>query len=384
MKKYSSSTIGYFNNYCPAALGFYEKDTPYDISQMAYGVASHAVLEAIGNKGATSDEEKRATSEAVVRRLITEGRTFRGRHEPPMKPDHAFLGRDVALKWLEFNEFPEGGEYEIELAAVLPGQNYKIVALHDLIWSEEESDECSSKITAISRDWKGWQGTEAELETIQRKAQAVTLLHRHPSVEEIRLEVCNLQTHQIFSKTIVLDEEGLSLIEQWANDLNTVCHAVDQTREARPGVGCLSCPYNHVCKDRMIAAPHDTEDYEKLSLYLVGLETERTAVIKMLKANAELPVDIEGGYVGWKLHPNNKVAKDAHQKVIDAWLGENFEFISKESFESLISALNLGISNINSVAKVLYGKEDDAMKEDFLDSCIEKRNRRLFGVWKGK
>lgn len=387
MKNYSSSLIKLVNDHCAKALEHYEKDTPYDASEMAYGVASHAVLEQVGKKKAVSQEDRQTVADAVVQTLITKGRTFRGRHEPPMQPDKAFMGRDVALRWLEFNELPPNAEYEIEIKVELGKDKRPFVALHDCVWLEKLTDEYGSRVTAVSRDWKGWQGRPEELETIQRKAQAITLLQHFSGVAnltDIRLEVCNLQTHAIFKKEITLDDQGLKLIDQWARDIDAVCSVVDRTREASPGAGCLGCPYNYMCNDRLMIAPVDREKIEDFALYLMHLEIERALTIKQLKAYQELPVPIDKGYVGWKTKPANKADENANVKIFNAWFADRDFKPTTESVLSLLSALKPSVGNIKAVAKVMFESLDDAMAEDFLEASIEKHNRRLFGVWKDK
>ena len=372
MKKYSSSSIKTFSVYCPRALKFQEDGAPRDTSQMAYGVASHAILEAVGIFRSSQYKEKELPAEKIAnnvcQELITNGRSFRGRKEPPMSPEHAFEGKRVALNWLKSNELPTDADYEIQL------ESGRLIALHDVVWLEDWSDEYIDKRVAVSRDWKGWQGSEAELDTWQRKTQAITLAATYPDVDEIRLEVCSLQTHRIYERTIPLDDEGRALLDQWRQELEIICSAMDKTREARPGVGCLECPYASQCQPANHWFP-DKED--RTAEYLVRLELERKETIKLLKARDNLPVTLEGGYVGWRLWGDNKARPDAYQHVIDAWDGD---------VNGLLKALQLGTANINALAKTIWGKHPDneAMKQDFLDACIEQRNGKRFGVWRGK
>ncbi len=373
MKKYSSSDIKVFSVYCPKALKFQEDGAPRDTSQTDYGVASHAVIEACGNaKNIVANQPHllmpsyEELANETCQELITNGRTFRGKHEPPMSPEHAFEGKRVALAWLELNELPGEADYEIELT------HGRFKALHDVVWIEDWSDEWSEKTVPVSRDWKGWQGRPEELETWQRKCQAITLAANYPDADEIKLEIVNLQTHRTYDRTIVLDDEGLALLDQWKRELEIICRAMDKTREARPGVGCLECPYNHQCNDRLfrdIGSPHEAHK-------LVNIEIERANTIKALKASQELPVKLEGGYVGWRLWGDNKAKPDAYQRVIDAWDGD---------VNGMLKALKLGVANINALAKVIWpkGSENDALRQDFIDACIEQRNGQRFGVWRG-
>ena len=391
MKKYSSSDIKTFSVYCPKALKFQEDGAPRDTSQMAYGVASHAILEAIGkrtNQGSWEDNAfklKHKIANAVCKELITNGRSFRGHKEPPMSPEHAFEGKRVALGWLEFNELPNDADYEIQL------ESGRLIALHDCVWIEDWSNEYSEKQIAVSRDWKGWQGSEAELDTWQRKTQAITLAAHYQDADELRLEVVSLQTHRTYTREIVLDDDGLALLEQWRQELEIICGAMDKTREARPGAGCLECPYASQCQPAKHWFP-DKED--RTAEYLVSLELERKETLKILKAHDNLPVTVNGGYVGWRLWGDNKAKPNARIDVMDAWfdtqelLRESWDdkLITPNQVSSLLKALQLGTANINALAKTIWGKkpENEAMRDDFLDACIEQRNGKRFGVWKGE
>ena len=391
MKTYSSSTIKIFNDHCPRALEFYEDGEPYDTSQMDYGVASHAVIEAVGknkNNGGLLPGLVKRIADKVCEELITNGRTFRGHHEPPMKPDHAFYGQDVALQYLEANELPDNARYEIQFETILGENEFKLVSLHDMVWEEDWSDEYGEKRVVVSRDWKGWQGTEDELDTVQRKAQALTLYDsmEFSDFDEIRLEVCNLHTHRVFFKSITLDDEGNELLEKWRRNLYLICKAIDKTRKARPGAGCLSCPYSYTCNSRFIQKPKKQEEYEDWALCLMYMETQKQEITKLLKASQELPAKIPGGYVGWKTWPDNKVSKELDNAfIVEEWYGyDGLDLVTTEKVSGLLKALELGVSNIKALAKVMYGKEDDAMKQDFLDKCLEKRKTRRFGIWRNK
>lgn len=387
MKTYSSSIIKLHNTHCPKAVAFYEDGAPQDTSQTAYGVASHATIQECGQKNARTPEDQQIVGDAVARELIVNGRTFRGRKEPPMQLDHAFYGRDVALNYLRWNELPEFAYYEVEFKTILEGEqkSFELVALHDCAWLDDQSDDISSRKFGVTTDWKGWQGREEELDTIQRKAQAVTLFDNtsNDHNDGLRVEIVNLQTHRKFAREILLDDDGIELIEQYRKDLYLACVAVDSTREARPGVGCLSCPYNHLCTDRLRLKPADANAYKKQAEYLTWLETERKLCIQMLKESLELPVEIRGGYVGWKRTPADNITDDAIGAMYDQWFG-NQETPSRGEIRGLLKAIGLGKANINNFVKNVWGKELDDMAQDFIATSVKPHKQRQFGVWKGE
>ena len=116
MKTYSSTILRHFTHHCPLALDFYEKEAQRDTDIFQVGQASHAVLEHVGKKNAKTKEAQKIVADAVVKELITTGHTFYDRVEPPMQPDHAFDGRDLALEYLAYNKLPtDGVKFEMSL-----------------------------------------------------------------------------------------------------------------------------------------------------------------------------------------------------------------------------------------------------------------------------
>ena len=76
---------------------------------------------------------------------------------------------------------------------------------------------------------------------------------------------------------------------------------------------------------------------------------------------------------------------DIVESVFEQWFDEDPDAQGSASYghvRSLLKALGLGVSQVNSLAKVIFGKEDDAMKQDFLDKCLDKKLKRRFGIWK--
>ena len=119
---------------------------------------------------------------------------------------------------------------------------------------------------------------------------------------------------------------------------------------------------------------------------LINLEVERSLTIELLKAS-EFPIPIDGGYVGWNTWPDNKVKKDDEvlDEVVSQWFRtDDILEVGWYEIRGFVKALGLGVGNINSLAKVIFGKKEDAMKQDFLDKCLEKMQTRRFGIWKNK
>lgn len=387
MKTYSSTLIKLFNNNCPAALGFYESQTAYDRDFFNAGIAAHAILQQVGDKGAPTDPDAiKAVANAVVEELITNGRSYNGIHEPPMSPESALNGRDVALEYLLNNGLPEGAQYEIGLGMTIHGSpcayddpacRYR--GILDLQWTGVVGDDDFAMDTLFVRDWKSaWPTNADELETIQRKGQAVlAYLHCSESIQAIQLEVTNIRTGATFDKQIVLDQTGIELLDLWKRDILAICNAMDKTREARPGAGCLDCHYVMSCPSCLEYARTPGAD---MAVSLATLEAMRDQYIAILKPKCkEHKIAIDNGFVGFVSKEKRTPNKTAHQALVEHWYSDDTETHTAE--QSLIMACKLGVAQIEAAGKVLYDK-NDAGFNDLMEAALTTKTESRFGVYK--
>lgn len=399
-KVYSSTSLKYFTDYCPAALGFYEKDTPYVRDHFQAGVAAHAVLQEVGERGAATEEETKAVAEAVTEELIKKGRAFNKKPEPPMAPDAAFEGRGIALKYLANDTLPEGAKYEIGLAMDATGKlcdyyddKARYRAIIDRTYQQEAGDEEWSGKLIVAGDYKSaWPTDAKELETLQRKGQAVLVSKGADfSLQGLRLEVVNLRTFKSFYKDMWFDGETLDTLKQWESDILMLCRAADETREPRPGASCIDCPFAYACDACLQVRVGTLEDEAEM---LALLEANRKLLIKELKS-CLVEVDrfnVNGGYVGYKAEKKMAPTDDAIYNIIAWWYGAHKE--EKQSREEisqeyplevgLLTALGIGSGQVNSLAKTLFDKTDKEKKAEFLDKCLVDVGALKFGVWKEK
>ena len=397
---YSSTLLKYFTNNCPKALGNYENDVPSDKDIFQTGIAAHAVLQIIGEKEISEidEQKKRDVAKAVVDELITKGRSFAGKPEPPMNPEHAFAGRDLALDYLEYKSLPVDGKYEIGLGMTVDGKQCaydakecRYRAITDAIYPDVDGDidDFQAKVITV-RDYKSaWPTNADELETLQRKGQAVlTLLHYGHDIEikGIKLEVVNLRTHQSFTKTVWFDDEGEQLLRQWQSDILQLCDAADKTRQARPGGGCLGCAWCLSCSDSHKLAMGDNVD----ALGLITLEARRKVLLKALKAEiTEGHVEVEGGYVGYQAMSEMTLKENAIYNVLLDFYNRAGHGVKLEDIHNkyplevgLLESAKLGSGNVNAIAKALYDKTEMDARENLTERCLEDTGKTQFGVWK--
>lgn len=381
MKSYSSTVLKLLDNHCPAALGFHERHEPAFNDHFQAGIAAHAVLQVVGEKQAATSEQQRAVADAVTQELITKGRSFKGRHEPPMQPSAAFEGRDIALAWLERNELPSHGRHEILLGMDGAGmpipaetQGARYEAIIDLVYRQELGDEDWSIQAAVVRDYKSaWPTNADELDTLQRKGQAVLTWLYHPDVGAIVQEVCNLRTGATYRREIILDDEGLAQLGRWRDDILAVCRAADVTREARPGVGCIDCPYILRCEDGqklMHASDLPADKYASA----LAMQQEYAKILRKLTKH-EPATDSAGGKVGYQATLSREVDHVA--------LADQLSVLWTGSAAGLAQALQPGVQAVEKLAKTLFpGRDGFASRDDFLSAVMNDKPGCKFTTWK--
>lgn len=127
--RYSSTRLRYALDNCPYALDLYEAGAPYERGHFEVGIAAHAVIQAVAQetnrqRRALSDDEIQSHAERATQALIAGPRVYDRNEEPPIHPDHAIEGRELALDWLIGIERPEpGAEIEVGLALDRDGRS---------------------------------------------------------------------------------------------------------------------------------------------------------------------------------------------------------------------------------------------------------------------
>ena len=386
MKHYSSSGLKIYTANCPKALDYLEAGTPSDNDFYQAGIAAHAVLQVVGEKQATDPKSQQTVADAVVREILEHGREYNGVREPPMSPEAAFEGRDLALAWLSWNELPENGHYEVGLGMTADGEpcsyndeRVRYRGILDLLFVDTVGDDDYAVDAQVVRDYKSaWPPGEDELHTLQRRGQTVLTHINFPEYDAIRREVVNLRTGMLFEDTIHLDDDGRAQLERWRQDILMLCDVADQDRIPRPGAGCLSCQYTLSCPACLDAYKGDGEDKAQ---QLAALEAVRKGLIDVLKPKcAEHPFRVNAGYVGYRKMQKRIPTKEAAQAVVEHWYAEDNDDHSME--RSLIRALEPTAASIEKAAKVMYPDKQDASREDLLSTAITTKTESRFGVHK--
>lgn len=396
LTRHRSTSLRYFTKHCPSALGFYERGEEMDRDFFAAGIAAHAVLQELGDaareKGRPLDEKHtQRLADAVARILITDGRSFDGNHEPPLPPDAAVEGRDLALAWVLDNPPSPTARHEVGLAIDAKGnacayddESARYVAILDVLDVEEVGTEEYSGTAAVVTEWKtAWPTDESELDTIQTRGHAVLVDAAAPGKYDLIIRrVVNLRTRQTFEHALSPEEDG-ALLEQWKRDVLLLCDAADVTREARPGAGCGGCPWAHRCPDAWSAV----KDSQDVALQFAAAQAIRDDLFYLAKLVCkEQSQPVAGGLVGYHAKPGRKVPDDAYRTLAAHWFGvlaENEDAWAAEhsSMLGLLAALRLGVTQVEAAAKALYpGRDGKLAREELLESLTQPSVRRQFGV----
>lgn len=396
MTRHRSTSLKYFVKHCPAALGFYEADEPMDRDIFQPGIAAHAVLqeltEAANRQIDVQDAGKaRRIGEAVARTLMTEGRSFDGVPEPPMSPDAAVEGRDIALEWAAWNPIGPGSQAEVGLAIDAKGNACayddpaaRYVAILDDLRLQEVGDEEYSGRAAVLTDYKSsWPTDATELDTVQMRGQAVLVDAKHGGeIDIITRRVANLRTRQTFEHTLS-PEEDRAMLEQWKRDILALCDAADETRDARPGAGCAGCPWAHSCPDAWSAV----KDAQGVASQFAAAQAIRDDLFDLAKLVCkEQPQQVADGLVGYHAKPARYVPVEAYRTLALHWFGvvpEDAEAWAAEhsSMLGLLAALKLGVTQVEAAAKSLYpGRDGKLPREELLEMLTAPSVRRQFGV----
>lgn len=396
MRAYSSTILGMLDKYCPRALDFAEAGQFRDREFFQAGIAAHAILQAIGEAPESTDP--RETAEAVVRTLVTEGRSFHGHPEPPMSPEQATTGRDIALRYLAMHAMPVAGKYEMGLAVDKDWQPvpyrskdaYYRAAIDVVQVSEDVSDDGYPICTVATTDWKSaWPTSADELETIQLRGQAALAWAHNPSATVLIRRAVNLRTGASYEAETVMDEDGSRIVAGWRADIGHAIAAAeargaDGKRPARPGSGCMGCPYLMACPDSL--PMRGDRDPISLAKEWMLLEAWRAGILPKLKElAAETAIDTGAGMVGYGPKTKREATTDAPRAIAAGW----FQGEATETEVGLLTAVKLGASNVDAAAKVLYpyDKADPAWKENraaLLAACLRDVTTIEFGVINGE
>ena len=269
-------------------------------------------------------------------------------------------------------------------------------------------------------------------------------LPTNAAVDAVRQEVVNLRTGATFTRELWIDGDGLETLQRWQDELEVTMKALDDGRDedgfyrVSPGGGCIGCPYVRHCeagqdwKRRALlddGSEELAEAWSSISKRLASLKTilkiktdgkllakvaewqtkvcealrdlgqeQEAAVpigdratsysILLAQLNAltvvlgqltdDRPIAIPGGkVVGTAAVESRAVKGDAHEIVADSWTRRGGESVG------LTKALNIGVAQVEDVAKVLYpDRQEIDERRQWVANLLESKTSRRFGIHK--
>ena len=395
---YHSTNLALVSRCCPFALELQERGVPAERSVYQVGIAAHAILEGVAlctnevNRELTP-EEVNVSALGVCERLIAVGRSYDGKGEPPMSPESVFAGQEVALQWLMWNPIQPGGKVEVGLGLDAQGQpcdywngeGLKIRTILDEVRIIRESDEESARTVLAVRDYKSaWSTSDDELDTLQRRIQAVAAWRFYGPADVLRLEVVNLRLGKVYTKDLYREDGLDAQIDAWWLHVAVTCRALDAQkamgpRPAAPGRGCLACPYVGACEhaqDYMERRGMHRTPEQRATAYCVASAVRDELAEQLRLDTEEGPISVDGGLVGTVAKEKQRLADDAYARLWEVWEESGGDELG------FAKALKLTASNAKELAKALYfDRSAKADREALLAEVTETETERRFGIW---
>jgi hypothetical protein len=401
-----STSLRYLEDHCPRALDHYEAGAPYDRDVFQVGVAAHAVIEMVGKH---PDRPREDLAQQVAVALCTEGRSFEGEPEGPLRPQHAAAGRDIALRFLAAHDLSPGAMFEHGLAVdrewkPVPydsAQVYYRAAIDMLEVVEDTDEDGSTTTTIVSTDWKSaWPTSADELDTLQLHGQTALALAHYPEATILRRRAANLRTLAIFEADVFLDDDGLATVGKWRKDIDLLIAVAehrgeDGRRPARPGASCIGCPFLSRCEAARAWLRGSLIDGSPVALAtrLAVADAVRKELWGQVKAVAgEEPIAIPGGEVGFITTRERTPRPELGEMLALAWFGASDPKTWREANHStdqwvgLLQTLKLGVASAVQVAKLLYppgkGRDWRPLREALVSQCVVSQPATKFSIAK--
>lgn len=371
MRCYRPTTLKLASAHCPRAVDFYAQNAPAFRDHFAVGIAAHDVLAKIGEMAlclgrAPLLEEMQREASGIARGLMEQGRVFEGNREPPTSAEDAFAGRDLALAyamrpdviWATKDAWYERGfAFDTDWNSIpfaSKDRRFRLI-LDKIEIIIEEGEDYAGRLAVVTDYKSAWPTDESELSTYQMRAQAVAVyLTMGADLDGIRLQVTNLRTGKTFGLDLWFESGGREQIETWKSEIADYMDALDTMtdhgrRPARPGIGCLGCPYAIGCDADIVES-----DRTAMGMRLAKLEGEREQLTKALKAaTEEHDIVLDGCKVGYAVKPTRTPRDAAMSAIRSTWETANGDL------SGLLTAIKPTMAMLSAIAKRLYPDSKD-------------------------
>lgn len=402
MTVHRPTTLKLATRHCPRATTYYEDKRAQFRDHFGTGIAAHAVLEHLGamavEKGAPLTEgEIRQGAQTAAKQLLSTGRTFDGEQEPPLAADQVTEGAFLAVRWALEHPLSHTAKYELGVgfdadwkSVGYSNKDARFRLIFDVFDTYVEANDEQTASGLAHTDYKSaWSTDGDELYTVQLKAQTVAayecavIFGDKPSF--IRREVVNLRTQESIATTLWLDQNGEATIAAWKAEIAAHMKALDDMptpRPARPGHGCMGCPWVTSCEDakaflsEAVAGVTDnaTDKTTLAKAYCVARGTSDMLAGLLRKATEEDAIVVLDGVVVGTIAKDGNDAKDDGGKLAwDEWAKQGGDV------DGFLAALKPGVTSLKGLAKKLRPRKPDE-QEAMLSQWLEPKTKREFGI----
>lgn len=381
MTAHRPTTLQLMLRHCPAAIDHYEAGHPQDRRVFGAGTAAHEFLHALGEG---------RDLQALAVRLMSAGRTGIDA-EPPLSPDAVIEGRDLALAFVERHPLPAGAYHEQRYAFDASWQPvdqdpYAATRIDRVEVEADEDEDGFASTTVVVTDYKSaWPATETELDTLQRRFQAVCAWLTYPEATHLRLQVANLRRREVYARTVTLDEDGHALLERWRDDITALCQAADvRPRIATPSPGCATCPWVGRCEAARNAgwfAPDDATLLTAAAQFGAAKGLARAAEDTLRELTTDGPVVVGSWEVGAKAGKGREVRPTALVAAVATWLERSHVPLDPEqraALEALCGGLEVPVKLGEALARALHPRKPE--REAWLAEHVDEVVRPTWGV----
>ncbi len=382
------TTLKLYTDACPYAVTLYEQGAHHlKGDTFAPGTAFHDIVHAMS--------EGRDV-QSVIQHLVTIGRVGIDA-EGPLPFDAVAEGHRLARHWMRDRVMPEVSWYELGLAfstdfaARMPYEDAEawVHCKIDRVSVIDDVDGFEQPIRVLEvADYKlSWQADEAELDTIQRKVQAVSAWHAiadlvgEGEIDAIDLVIHSVRTGSDYRRRLWLPDD-VATLEAWQTEVATLVTAHDhKPRTARPGPACISCDYAADCEASLLLlhafdgdpkGQHASDD--ELATAWAVAKSHLNVVTEVLQhriGKREKVVLPDGSAVGYVARPKTVMTKGHASLMADAFTrGQD---MGPHLFIAMVDAMGgLTVTQARKLARHLH-KGNVAAQEALLAQWTEAK-----------
>lgn len=410
-----STSLNYSLRFCPYALDLWEAGTIHDKGGFQQGIAAHSVAQEFTNRARYGEFDHKLTAASVVDHLVTKGHQFERVTEPPMHPDDAWAGAQIALDYFAKVPVNDSAVAEVGLAVDAdwkpvdydsPRAYWKAILDRRYSYLMDDEDDGTSLSGQVASDYKTAFSTGPdECDTIQMKGQALVLAAHFPDEDFYIREVVNMRTGAAYRQSTFNDAAGKAEMASWRQQIQSAIRYsevrdADGKRFAKPGASCMGCPFVTSCKPAQsymkdVGLGDDATHERIVAAYAVAqarADVLRGIVQRIVDHGS---MEVHGGRVGYIAKQQRVSKEDAHVRLLQHWLKmDDAQFMAWRAGNGdvvkLLETIGVTAGAVDDVAMALYPYTKEARetfkanRAELADSLLTTKTVVKFDIEKSK